>query len=362
MHSILIIRLSAIGDVVMASAVIPALRRAYPEARIDWLVEPPAREILASNPHLDEVITWPKTQWREELRRGQFGRVLRHFMGLVRHLRGRRYDLVLDLQGLLKSGIWARSTGAPIRVGLGSREGGQHLMTRVVPRRPDDPRIGSEYRQALEALGVDPGPFSMDLAVSEDAREEASAALRKNGVDGGYAIIAPFTTRPQKHWPEEFWPELTQKIQKTFGIPTVMVGGPGDKDAARQIVSAGRGELVNLVGQTGLSATLGVIQGADLMVGVDTGLTHAGIGLNRPTVALFGSTRPYLDPGVETARVLYSGLECSPCRRNPTCNGSFDCMRALTPETVMKELSLLTSTQKHPVSKSKAYGDLTQGS
>jgi len=345
---ILIIRLSAIGDVIMASAVIPALREAYPEARIDWLVEPPARDILAANPRLDEVLTWPKERWRKDLRAGRIGRVAREFGTLAHRLRTKRYDLVLDLQGLLKSALWARITGAPVRVGLGSREGGQHLMTRTVPRHPDDPRIGSEYRQALDALGIDPGAFRMDLAVGNEAREEARAALRDSRIEGHYAVIAPFTTRPQKHWPEAYWPELTEKIREAFGIPTIMVGGPGDKEAAARIASAAGEELVNLAGRTSLAATLAVIEGSHLMVGVDTGLTHAGIGMDRPTVALFGSTRPYLEPGVETASVLYSDLACSPCRRNPTCNGSFDCMRALTPEEVLGKLEGIRNHTHRP--------------
>jgi heptosyltransferase-1 len=260
---------------------------------------------------------------------------------LVRRLRSARYDLVLDLQGLLKSALWARLTGAPRRIGVGSREGGQHLMTRVVSRRRDDPRLGSEYRQAVEALGIDPGTFPMDLAISGEGANEAGSALAGAGVEGPYAVIAPFTTRPQKHWPEEYWPELVRGIRRDFGLPVVMVGGPGDREAGARIAAAAGEDLVDLTGRTSLAATLGVIRDAALMVGVDTGLTHAGIGLDRPTVALFGSTRPYLEPGVATARVLYSDLPCAPCRRSPTCNGSFDCMRALTPAGVLAELKNL---------------------
>ena len=94
--------------------------------------------------------------------------------------------------------------------------------------------------------------------------------------------------------------------------------------------------MVSLAGRTSLIQVAAVMQQAALVVGVDTGLTHLGIALRRPTLALFGSTRPYLDPDFEQARVLYEPMACSPCRRRPTCGGEFTCMRAHTPERVLE--------------------------
>jgi heptosyltransferase-1 len=332
---ILIIRLSAIGDVVMASAVIPALRRAYPEAHIDWLAEPPADAVLRAQSELNEVITWPKGDWKRMLRKGHLLALAREVLGFARRLRGNRYDLVLDLQGLAKSGLWARITGAPRRVGLGSREGSQYLMTEVVTRPRDDERIASEYLRLVEALGIDPGSFPMAPAVSDDDRANAEALLTEKGVTGSFAVIAPFTTRPQKHWVEERWPPLADRIQQELGLPVVMVGGPGDQDAAGRIEAQAGGTLINLTGRSGLTETFALLEAASLCIGVDTGLTHAAIGFGTPTVALFGSTRPYLDPATENAHVLYSALPCSPCRRHPTCGGTFDCMAAFEVDQVL---------------------------
>ncbi len=324
---ILIVRLSAIGDVVMASGLIPALRARFPEAHIAWLAEPAARELLAANPRLDEVIPWPRAEWQRLWRERRHAELARAVHGFVRGLRARRFDLALDLQGLLKSGLWARLSGAPERIGIGSREGAQWLMTRVLPRRNDDRRIGAEYRQMARELGCPDADFRMDLVPSDDDRRIAGEVLAGHGLAGGFTVIAPFTTRPQKHWFEARWAELAPRLAASLGMPVAMLGGPADREAAARIVAAAPG-LVDLAGETRLGQTVAVIARARLLIGVDTGLTHMGIALGVPTLALFGSTRPYLDPASPRAAILYEALPCSPCRRHPTCDGRFDCMRA----------------------------------
>jgi heptosyltransferase-1 len=105
-----------------------------------------------------------------------------------------------------------------------------------------------------------------------------------------------------------------------------MLGGPGDRAAAAQITSSYPEQLISLVGDTSLRQAAAVIARGALVVGVDTGLTHIGIAMNRPTLCLFGSTRPYQQTTHENAQVIYHPRSCSPCKRKPTCQGSFDCM------------------------------------
>ncbi len=332
--NILILRLSAIGDVVMASPLIRALRDRYPEAHIAWLVQPEAVPLLAANPRLDEVIVWPRGEWQRLWRERRYWRLLRAVRRFRRELRGRGFDLVLDVQGLLKSGLLAWMTGAPERVGLGSREGSARLMTRVVTPPADDPRIGSEYRCMAGALGLATEPFAMDVALSAEDRRFAAELSATRGLQGGYAVICPFTTRPQKHWVEAYWPELVARLGEERGLPVVMLGGPGDREAAARIAAQAPG-LIDLTGETSLAQAAAVIEAGRLLIGVDTGLMHMGIAFARPTIALFGSTCPYLDSGRSDTRILYHALDCSPCRRRPTCDGAFTCLREITPEEVM---------------------------
>lgn len=327
---ILIVRLSAIGDVVMASPLIRALRDRYPEAHIAWLVQAEAVPLLAANPRLDEVIVWPRGEWQRLWRERRYWQLLKAVRTFRRELRARGFDRVLDIQGLMKSGLLTWMTGAAERVGLGSREGSARLMTRVVDKPRGDQRIGSEYRRMAEALGLDTEPFEMDLALSAEDERFADDFIAERGLQAGYAVICPFTTRPQKHWIEARWPELAAQL----GLPVVMLGGPGDREAATRI-AAGGAEIIDMAGETSLSQAAALISRARLLVGVDTGLMHMGIAFAVPTIAIFGSTCPYLDSGRDDTRILYKGLDCSPCRRRPTCDGAFTCMQEIGVDDVL---------------------------
>jgi len=339
-RSILIIRLSAIGDIIMASALIPALRGAYPDARLVWLTDEANVGLLRNNPRLDRVIVWPRRRWRQLLKARRYRECFGEFLALIRTLRSERFDWVLDLQGLLKSGLWAFLSGGRQRIGLGSREGSQFLMSRVISREVESVRIGKEYLKLACELGIEPGRFNMDVAVSEQEKTEADALLKAAGIAGAFAVIAPCTTRPQKHWFDDRWSELSARLTSAWGLPVVMLGGPADQTRA-QAITARAPSLVDLTGQTSLGQCAAIIQGASLLMGVDTGLTHLGIAMQTPTLALFGSTRPYLDPGDAVASVLYEPLPCSPCRRRPTCGGEFTCMRLLTVDKVLAAASTL---------------------
>lgn len=339
MKRILIIRLSAIGDIVMASALIPALRRRWPDAHIAWLAEPAGAELLRDNPRLDEVILWPRGEWSQLWRERRYRTLLERARRFASGLRARRFDLALDTQGLLKSGLWAWFSGARVRIGLHSREGSALLMTEVLRPPGLDERIGSEYLFLARRLGAGTDGFPMDLALGAGCRAEARALLEAQGISGGYAVIAPFTTRAQKHWIEARWVELARRIGTDPGLDVVLLGGPDDRAAAGRIAAGGG--IHNLVGRARLAASAALVSGARLLVGVDTGLTHMGIALNVPTVALFGSTRPYLDTASPRARVLYHPMACSPCRRRPTCGGAFTCMALHSVESVLATARLL---------------------
>lgn len=335
MQSILIVRLSAIGDIVFASPLAAMLRRAYPQAHIAWLVQPEYRAILELHPDLDEVIAWPHREWRELWRRRRFGSIVRELGAFRKLLRSRRFDLALDLQGLLKSGLLARLSGARTRVGLGSREGSQWFMTQVVPRSGDSTRIGSEYRFLAQSLRLPTQGFSMAVHYGPEAADFASDLIEREGLDRGFAAVCPFTTRPQKHWFDSCWAELADRLHAELGLSVVVLGGPGDREAAGRIRDLAAGGLIDLAGETTLLQAAATIDRSALLVGVDTGLSHMGIAFGRSSLLLFGSTRPYLDPIHANARVLYHRLDCSPCRRRPTCNDAYTCMRSITVDEVL---------------------------
>lgn len=341
---ILIVRLSALGDVVLSSGLIPALKQRWPEARLSWLVGPPAAPLLAHNPRLDELLVLPLDHWKQLWRTGQRRQSWREFRAWQSDLAARQFDLVVDPQGLFKSGLLAWLTRAPLRVSLWPREGNRLFMHASVPMpRKIDPIISFEYRALSAAVGAP--HFALDLAVGDEPRQRARQALASAGVKRNFVVMAPFTTRPQKHWMEDRWATLATQLAAQDMQP-VILGGPSDGPAAARIAAACP-LLVNMTGKLRLDETVAAIADAQLLIGVDTGLTHMGIALHIPTVALFGSTAPYRHAGTPSVQVLYKALPCSPCHRKPTCDGQFNCMKVLDVEQVL-QAALAVRQQSRP--------------
>lgn len=332
---ILLVRLSAIGDIVFASPLISALRRACPDAYLAWLAQPECIALLDRHPDLDEAIVCPLPHWRRLWAGRRPAELARGLWAMGETLRARRFDLALDLQGLLKSGLLARLSGAPARIGLGSREGSAWLMTRTVPRGGDGRRVGSEYLYLAQTLGLPTDRFEMAVHYDASAARFADGTVVREGLGAGFAVLCPFTTRPQKHWLESGWSELAVRLRAELGLLPVLLGGPGDREAAQRICGDTDGPLVDLAGRTSLTEAAALIDRAALLVAVDTGLGHMGIAFGTPSLLLFGSTCPYSETTRANARVLYHPFPCSPCKRRPTCDGAFHCMRAIGPSEVM---------------------------
>jgi heptosyltransferase-1 len=207
--------------------------------------------------------------------------------------------------------------------------------------------MGSEYYHLLRELGLEPEPFHPCLDIDGADAASAAAALRSAGVNGAFVALAPFTTRPQKHWLEERWRQLAGQVGSQCGLPVVVLGGPADRDAAERIF-AGVARVTLLAGQLRLAETMAVIRQSALLIGVDTGLTHLGPAFARPTVALFGATCPYLETSRDHTVVIYHQQPCSPCRRSPTCAGQYPCMAAISVDEVLDQARQMLSTAGAP--------------
>lgn len=355
-RKILIVRLSARGDLVFASPLAGALRRRCPDAHIAWAAEERTADVIRHNPHLDEVIVWERAAWKRMLRTGRWGTLARAVADLLDHLRDARFDVVIDAQGLLRSGLLAFLTGAPVRIGLGSREGSGALMTEVVSRGGNARRIASEYVHLAEVLGLEARSFPLEVPRSAAEVEMAARVVEREGLGPGFVAVCPFTTRFHKHWPEERWSEVVRRIRAGMRAGVVMLGGPADRGAADRILAGagvdvaarppGRGgggpagggteaPVVDLVGRTTLGEAAAMVSRCGALVGVDTGLSHMAHAYGRPAVLLFGSNTPYLDPPGPGVRILHSGRPCSPCRGRLTCDGRVDCMTDITVDAVV---------------------------
>ena len=336
-RAILLVRLTARGDVLLASPVIEALRRRYPSAHIAWAVESHARSMVEHHEALDEIIVWDRAAWKAMIRTGRWRELWRAFLELRRRLRAPRFDVALDLQGLLRSGWVAWLSRAPVRIGLGSKEGSWMLLTGTVPRHGTGPGSTSlQYPYFAGALGLPSDSLSLHLALSKDDKRFVRRFVAEHDLAAGYAVIAPFTTRPQKHWFEDRWGAVAGRIRDELELPVVVLGGPMDREAADRITALAGGPLIDLTGRTRLSEAAAVVEHAGLFLGVDTCLTHVSVAFRRPSVLLFGSNIPYRDAPHARARIALELQPCAPCGNRPTCGGAFQCMRALGVDEVFE--------------------------
>lgn len=345
MKRILIVRLSAIGDVVMASPLAHAFKNTFKDSHVTWLVEEASREVLRGNPNVDEILVWPRQRWRNLWEGKHLAALTKEFFSFLRILRRKpRYDLAVDVQGLMKSGLWTFLSGSRLKIGLGSKEGSRFLMDRTVDRTGSSDRISSQYLLIALDLGLKTDGFPMMVPTLPEDNRTADKLVSECGISGGFAALCPFTTRPQKHWFEERWSQLANGLKENFGLHSVILGGPADIDASRRIVELSGNSVCDVAGRTTIKEAAAIIRRSRLVVGVDTGLTHMGYALGIPTIALFGATRPYLDTDWMPGKVLYHPHECSPCRRSPTCDGEYHCMKVITTQEVLSAAGSLLGT------------------
>lgn len=320
---ILILRLSALGDLVFCTALLDALHRAYPQARIDWLAFSGFAGVLAEDPRIATLIALPRNALRSPRALWQ----LRH------RLRAQDYDWVIDAQGLAKSRLLAWLAGGRRRIGFASKEPLGFLIHEIVAKGGNNADIASEYRFLGDHLTGRQDAGAPHLPVSTAARQRVGERMAALALAPGFVALCPFTTRPQKHWFDPHWIALAARLAAD-GLRCVILGGPADRAHAQALCAAMPAGTLNLAGETALKDLAAWLSQARLVIGVDTGLTHIGIAVRRPVIALFGSTRPYTGGATSLLAVLYEDLPCAPCKRKPTCNGQWTCMRALTPERV----------------------------
>ena len=340
-HNILIVKLSSIGDVLMATPVPRALKERLPDARIAWLVEERSREAVEGHPDVDEVIVFPIRRWQQLAAQGKRFRALREAWAFVAELRARRFDLALDLQGLLRSGIMTRLSGAPYRLGRDDgREGHRYFLTHAVPVSGDYVRASEFNLETLSALGIRPSSYDLILQIPPAAQDWAEQFLSDEGLPprAEIATLAPATTRPNKHWTEAGFSGVSDRLYEEYGLRSVLLGGPGDGPMMERIAAQCRHRPLIAAGRASYKESAALVRRSRILVSVDTGLLRVGLATKVPTIALFGPTNPSDLRQEERCTVVMKQFPCQFCRKSPTC-GDRDCMRAITPDDVMHAVS-----------------------
>jgi len=323
----LIVRLSSIGDVVHTLPVVAALRRHGWEA--GWVVEPPARPLLPAEPFLQQIATAPAA------RRFGLGAALR----VRRELQEQRYDVALDLQGLWKSALWARASGAARVLGYASpwrRERLSALLVReLADLPPDATHVIDKNLALLRVVGIDAvGLRHFPLpAPSEELVTSLSARVQDLGFKD-FVILNPGGGWQSKLWPPERYGTLARALRER-GLRSLVTWGPGEERLADRAVAVSDGAALKCF-STSLTDFLELARRARLVVAADTGPLHLACAAMTPVVGIYGPTDPSRNGPYSPRDVVVRRTPlCSPChkRRCPVHEGV---MEVITPEEVLR--------------------------
>jgi lipopolysaccharide heptosyltransferase I len=322
---ILIIKPSSLGDVVHTIPVLNLLRRKWPAAHISWLVAPYCAGAVERLPGLDEVILFDRKRFGQAWWRPG---VAIELLRLLRELRGCRFDLVIDVQGLLRSGYIAWKTRAAARVGFANaREMAWAFYTHTVDVGTPEQHAVDRYLKLAASLGCGDGPVEFTFPVTGEHHRYISTLLPE-GTDP-FAVLMPGTNWPTKRWPAESFEALVRPLRERLGLRSVLAGGPDAAELAGRIPGA-----LNLAGRTNIPQLVALLERAALVIANDSGPMHIAAALGRPLVAIFGPTNPVrTGPYGRPDCVARVDIPCSPCYSRHCSHHS--CLRWLTVEQVM---------------------------
>ena len=338
----LIIRLSSIGDVLHATAVARSLKRSCPTAHLTWLVSPPASELLRCNPDIDELLIWD---------RAPFDRAIagRHFLSAKRALgkarqllAGHHFDIALDIQDLFLTGLLARMSGAPRRIGIHERhEFNQLFMTEHAPDIADPHKV-RRYLSVLAPLGIPADESRRVLELPPALDTFAARFWPAHGIDPAQPLLLvnTRTTWPDKNWQPEHFAAALQDLPAAVQI--VFCGSTGDStyiEAARQALPR---PTYSIAGETDLLELAALIRSATLLLTCDTGPLHIATALGAPTLSLWGPTHPKIyGPLNGPHRFVLSPHDCTACCKTHCRFHTNACMEAIDPASVARELQAL---------------------
>lgn len=308
------VRLGALGDVVHAIPAAAALRAAFPDARLHWLVEAKHRAILDLVTVLDAVVTVD-------------ARTVGGWIEAIKRLRQTRYDIALDFQGLMKSAVLARASGAPRVAGFSIwhlREKTARPLYSETGQPPDDEdeHVIRKNLRLLRVLGVDAAAIEFPLA---HTASPAAAAVARDLGGQRFALINPGAAWPNKRWPAQRFGEIAAYLREVRGLPSVVLWGPGEQALAAAVAAASNG-AAQAAPPTEIADLVELSRRAAVIVSGDTGPLHIAAAVRTPVVAIYGPTNPHRNGPWSAADVSVSRFESCGCHYERKCHEAAWCL------------------------------------
>ncbi|MEN6332453.1 MAG: lipopolysaccharide heptosyltransferase I [Smithella sp.] len=331
--NILIVKLSAIGDVIHTLPSLAALRKLYPDAHITWVVEEAAAGLVKNHPMLDAVLISRRKNWIKYLRKGEFSRALQEMRAFLRELRQRPYDLVIDFHGLLKSALIVLLSGGKRKLGYDSLQELSGLFYNEKIPEDMNKHAVDRYLDFPRYLGAKIENAQFPLPTDNAAQAKVQSLLVKHHLDKkDFIAVNPVAYWETKLWNDEKFARLADFIKTKLNIEVVFTGS--EKESIEKITVQMQDKAVNLTGETTLPELAYLYKMALMLITTDSGPMHLAAAVGTPIVALFGPTDPQrTGPYGEGHTIIRTDLPCSPCllKKCPTQK----CMQDILPEQVM---------------------------
>ena len=347
---ILLMRLGAYGDILMATPLLASLRKAYPDAYLTWMAGPGEVQAVDANPYIDELIVWDGLYFRHAWRHSQFGAAIGRSLSFWRNLRRRRFDVFISLQPE-EWPLLVPASGASQTIGIFNtfarhwgEERNPHYRTRYSQAysRPELHRI-DQYLAVLEALGL-PKPTAPQMTMGFTAEDQAAMErfLTEHGIGSSdkVVVLAPLTTWPTKCWPADRYAALGDTLAVQDGCRVVLMGAKSEEQTLSQIAAQMSATAAISAGTLAFRESAALIARAQLLVSGDTGPMHVATAVGTPQVALFGATSPlWYGPRTTHAVSLLHEVPCGPCDKKECTQGGENILRCLKLITVDEALS-----------------------
>jgi heptosyltransferase-1 len=319
---ILIIKPSSLGDVVHSLPFLNAVRTRFPKTEIHWVIAKGIEGLLEGHPMINRLWIINKDTWKKIK---NVKGTINEFKVLFRELKKEKYNLVVDLQGLLRSGVLTAATGAPVRVGFAeAREGSRVFYTHKIEGGKNIHAV-DRYLKIADFLGCP----TTDVYFPFPLYSKSLSLTHNLSIPEDYAVIVPGARWKTKIWPPEKFGKLSSKLP----LSTLIVGGKGDIDAADEIVALSNGKAISLAGKTDLKELIEVMKGARFVISNDSGPMHIAAALGIPVFAIFGPTDPSkTGPYGKGHTIIKEEITCAPCFKK-TCN-DVKCMNSLSVKKV----------------------------
>jgi lipopolysaccharide heptosyltransferase I len=330
---ILVIKPSSLGDVIHALPFLNAVKEHFPDSEIDWVISKNLRGILEGHPMIHELLILNKDAWKN-IR--NIPGTIADISALNRRLKSKHYDIVVDLQGLLRSGLIAFSTPTTLKVGFKDAREGSSFFYDIKVSVNGTVHAVDKCLEAARAIGVTVKKVKFPIHTSRDAREKVRELL---GEIKDYIVVIPSARWITKRWPAENFASLISKIS----MPCLIAGSKADKEISQRIIDLSSGNTtIDLCGRTDLKELTALIEGARAVVTNDSGPMHIAAALDKPTIAIFGptdpvKTGPYGWQKNSKLKVIRADVPCTPCRKKKGCK-EFICMSRVSVATVYDSL------------------------